>query len=159
VFVDDSNLVLGARGRPFNIGKVVQSIHKSRAVKEKVVVGSGAHRADHFRRWEEAGYLVSIDERRGKEVFVDEALMSQIGKAVSRVYTPARILALVTGDGNRNHGRASFPEHIDTALLHGWGVELYSWKDSMSSVYGQYAKAYDGRFKVIFLDDLLLNQL
>lgn len=42
---------------------------------------------------------------------------------------------LVTGDGNRNHGRASFPEHIDTALLHGWGVELYSWKDSMSSVH------------------------
>jgi hypothetical protein len=48
---------------------------------------------------------------------------------------------------------------ISTPLLHGWGVELYSWKDSMSSVYGQYAKAYDGRFKVIFLDDLLLNQV
>jgi hypothetical protein len=97
-----------------------------------------------------------VDARRGKEVFVDEALMSQMGKTASRTYEPPHTLALVTGDGNNNFGRASFPEHIDTALLHGWHVELYSWRGSVSGVYRQYAKAYPAQFKVIYLDDELL---
>ena len=83
VFVDDSNLVLGAQaqGRALSIGRLVGRIHGTRQLEQRVVVGSG-HKPAHWKRWREAGYTVHADTaRRGPEVFVDEALMSQIAKA------------------------------------------------------------------------------
>jgi hypothetical protein len=66
----------------------------------------------------------------------------------------AHVIALVTGDGNNNKGRASFPDHIETALLNGLWVELYAWAGSLSSVYGKFEDEYGagGRFKIIKLD-------
>lgn len=161
VFVDDSNLVVGApAGRLVNIGKLVQIVHQSRKVMEKVVVGSGSTptKSAHWQRWKQAGYAVMNDPRRGREVFVDEALLSQLGKTAARTYQPPRVLALVTGDGNRNQGRASFPDHLQTALLHGWHVELYSWKRSVHSCYSKFADEYGEKFKVIHLDGRAVDQ-
>lgn len=154
-FVDESNLVVGApAGRVVNIGKLVQIIHQSRKTMETVVVGSGSNatKSTHWKRWRQAGYTVMNDPRRGKEVFVDEALLAQLGKTAARTYQPPRVLALVTGDGNQNHDRASFPDHLQTALLHGWHVELYSWKRSVHSCYSKFAEEYSKKFKIIHLD-------
>ena len=153
VFVDDSNLVLGAPGAAVNVGKVIKVIHRSRKVMQRVVAGSGNTSDRHWKRWQEAGYKIAVDQRRGPETFVDEALHSQLAKTAGRRFNPARTIALVTGDGNANEGRASFPDHIDNALLHGWSVELYSWRASLSCVYLRYEREYEGRFRIVYLDD------
>jgi hypothetical protein len=155
VFVDDSNLVLGAQGRALSIGKLVGRIHGTRQLEQRVVVGSG-HKPAHWARWKEAGYQVHADTaRRGPEVFVDEALMSQIAKAASQRFRQPRVLAVVTGDGNANGGRATFPDHIQTALLHGWSIELYAWKGTVHRTYAGFAREYPKRFKLVYLDGVL----
>jgi hypothetical protein len=152
VFVDDSNLVLGAQGRELSVGKLVARIHGTRQLQQRVVVGSG-HKPAHWARWKEAKYEVYADTaRRGPEVFVDEALMSQIAKAASQRFRRPRVLAVVTGDGNANGGRATFPDHIQTALLHGWSVELYAWKGAVHRTYALFAKEYPERFQLVYLD-------
>jgi hypothetical protein len=151
VFVDDSNLVLGAQGKGLSIGKLVARIHGTRQLEQRVVVGSG-HKPAHWSRWREAGYKVHADARRGPEVFVDEALMSQIAQAASQKFRQPRVLAVVTGDGNANGGRATFPDHIQTALLHGWSVELYAWRGAVHRTYARFAETYPRQFKIVHLD-------
>ena len=85
-------------------------------------------------------------------MFVDEALHSQLAKVAGRKFNPPRTIVLVTGDGNRNEGRASFPDHIDTALLNGWRIELHSWRAGLSNVYLRYEREYPAKFKIIYLD-------
>ena len=155
VFVDDSNLVLGAQaqGKELSIGRLVGRIHGTRQLEQRVVVGSG-HKPAHWARWKEAGYQVHVDERRGPEIFVDEALMSQLARTTGLTFPRARVLALVTGDGNANGGRATFPEHIQTALLRGWYVELYAWKGTAHRTYTKFVEAYPKKFKLIYLDTL-----
>ena len=55
-------------------------------------------------------------------------------------------------------GRASFPEHVESALLKGWHVELYTWRRSTSATYRRFAREYggSGRFKIHFLDEFRL---
>ena len=57
VFVDDSNLVLGAQGRELSIGRLVGRIHGTRQIVQRVVVGSG-HKPAHWARWKEARYCI-----------------------------------------------------------------------------------------------------
>jgi hypothetical protein len=154
VFVDDSNLCRGRKSGEFTIGQLASRIHGIRALKQQFVVGSGS-KPDHWKRWREAGYKVHTDPRSGPERFVDEALMSQIAKAASLKFPQPRVLAVVTGDGNSNEGRATFPEHIETALLSGWFVELYAWKGTVNRTYTGFARAYPKKFRLIHLDDLL----
>ena len=46
----------------------------------------------------------------------------------------AHKLVLVTGDGNSNYNRASFPEVVGKALEKGWKVEVWSWKAATAQV-------------------------
>jgi len=156
VFVDDSNLVLGSKGKAVHLGKLVAQIHGARRSEKRVVVGSG-HKPSHWARWRELRYTVHADPRTGPEVFVDEALMSQIAYTAVQEHRPPRVLAVVTGDGNANGGRATFPDHIQTALVHGWLVEVYAWKGGVHHTYTRFAEAYPKQFKLILLDGLDLT--
>jgi hypothetical protein len=157
VFVDYSNLSISPmrEGRRINIGKVVQTIHRSRTIQQKVVVGSANSSESDWERWRELGYKRLVDSHRGREENVDELLHSQLAKVAGRTFPSTRIIVLVTGDGNNNGGRASFPCHIENALLHNFWIELYSWKGSLSNVYLKFEKNYGarGQFKIVYLDD------
>jgi hypothetical protein len=59
----------------------------------------------------------------------------------------------VTGDGNSNEGRTTFPECVEQALRNNWSVELFSWRRSTSQVYEVMAQEYE-QFAISYLDDI-----
>ena len=97
-------------------------------------------------------------ERYSTEVAVDDTLHAQAFNELIKDCRAPRVLQIVTGDGNDNHGRASFPEHVESALLQGWHVELHTWRCSTSATYRRFAREYggSGRFKIHYLDELRL---
>jgi hypothetical protein len=154
IFVDDSNLMLGGASpglaHNIDIGKFAKHVEREVVVEERVVVGSG-----HLRKaeWEAALYTVIQDPRRGKEFFVDEALIAQMTKTASREFEPRRTLILVTGDGNANAGRHNFPEALEAALRNKWRVRVYAWKGSAHRNYVAMASEYKAEFRLVYLDD------
>eukprot|EP00937_MAST-01D_sp_MAST-1D-sp2_P007287 g7287.t1 len=121
VFIDDSNISLGAKrnGRAMDVARLVARIHRDRQVVERHIAGSGPGKHEYWAQWRRAGYRVHQDPRCGKEAFVDDVLGAQLATTVNRDYGESRIIALATGDGNDNSGRASFPEHVQNALKRG----------------------------------------
>ena len=99
-------------------------------------------------------YTVAADARRGREHFVDDALHAQLMRTASRSFEPPRALALLTGDGNANSGRTTFPDCVERALQNGWHVELVSWRSSMHAVYTRFEREYADYFRIRFLDDM-----
>ena len=73
-------------------------------------------------------------------------------RTAAKRFDPARVIALVTGDGNANEGRTSFPQCIDEALKNDWYVELHSWRRSTNQVYARYAEQYPEQFAIRYLD-------
>ncbi|KAK3235006.1 hypothetical protein CYMTET_54769 [Cymbomonas tetramitiformis] len=127
-----------------------------RRVQERVVVGSaGAHKT--WQTWQAAGYQISVEPNEGKEVFVDDALLAQLSRTASRTFEPRRTLMLLTGDGNANGGRATFPESVEIALRNRWRVEVHAWRNSVNNVYCAFASEYPGHFTLQFLDDAAIH--
>eukprot|EP00900_Chrysochromulina_parva_P001404 jgi/Chrpa1/11264/Chrysochromulina_OHIO_Genome00005102-RA len=154
VFVDHSNVAAGAArlGKQLDVMHLVRHVEGLRDVKERVVIGS--HEAERARHeWERHGYSVSADSRHGPERFVDDALHAQLMRTAAKAFDPPRVIALVTGDGNRNDGRTNFPECVEEALRQRWHVELYSWRQQTSNVYAVLAEQYAGHFCICYLDD------
>jgi hypothetical protein len=89
----------------------------------------------------------------GGEVFVDDGLIAQILMSILSAHTP-RTLVLLTGDGNDNHGRASFFTTVTTALQHNWKVEVWAWRSSVSKRYKDLELSYadTGRYQLNYLD-------
>ena len=155
VFVDHSNVAVGAArlGKQLDVMHLVRHVEGLRDVKERVVIGS--HEAERARHeWERHGYSVSADSRHGPERFVDDALHAQLMRTAAKAFDPPRVIALVTGDGNRNDGRTNFPECVEEALRQRWHVELYSWRQQTSNVYVVLAEQYAGHFCICYLDDI-----
>lgn len=155
IFVDHSNVTRGAArsGKKIIPAQLVEHVERGRDVQERMVVGSRESEGARP-EWERLGYTVAADPRRGKEVFVDEALHSQLMRTASRCFAPPHVIVLVTGDGNANHGRTSFPECVEAALKHDWQVELYAWRKSTNRVYWQMAEEYNEHFTLHFLDEM-----
>ena len=77
-------------------------------------------------------------------------------QTATKCFGPPRTIALVTGDGNRNEGRTSFPACIEIALKHGWRVELHTWRATMNRIYHKFEGEYGSHhFRIHFLDTLL----
>ena len=155
VFVDYSNVLLGARhaSRDLDVERLISFIEGGREARQRFVAGSQT--AEQARAvWERRGYTVATDPRSGQERFVDEALHSSIMDAVSRSFADGRVLVLVSGDGNANSGRTTFPECVNLALRNDWHVELFAWRGSTSGVYTRFEREYPGAFRVRQLDEM-----
>ena len=70
--------------------------------------------------------------------------LSQLGKT--------QVLILISGDGNANNNRTSFPDVVTTALEHGWIVEIWSWKASLSTKFLNIQQKYPAQMKIEHLD-------
>lgn len=94
--------------------------------------------AAYWNRWEQAsagGLRVVASGKREKEVFVDDAVHAQM---LFRLLQPRDVgdtMVLVSGDGNNNQGRTSFPGVVRAALQLGWPVHVWTWKESMNNVW------------------------
>jgi hypothetical protein len=113
-------------------------------------------------QWEQAGYKVHTLPRSGahggREVGVDEMLHAKISHQILQANldekkgkkdpstgqgsNTAHTLVLLTGDGNDNSGRTTFPDTVRMALEYGWRVELWSWKHSLSRAFKELARQH-----------------
>lgn len=156
VFVDHSNALIGAlkAGTKLDLARLAQCVEAGREVRERVVLGSLETERNRA-AWEQLGYTVTADTRPGKEHLIDDALHAQLMRTAAKRFDPARVIALVTGDGNDNEGRTTFPQCIEEALKNDWHVELHSWRRSMNRVYVAFAEQYPTHFSFHILDSSL----
>ena len=64
-----------------------------------------------------------------------------------------RTIAILTGDGNDNKGRTSFPGVVEAALRKGFSVEVWSWRAQCSKVYSKFQANYPRYFSLKYLDE------
>lgn len=94
---------------------VAHLLHGGKAV-NKQVFGSTEFgvKSRRMEQWEGFGFKVHVSARSTtrKEIFVDEAIQSGILREILRSEDTGtdNTLVLVTGDGNDNEGRTTFPE-------------------------------------------------
>ena len=104
------------------------------------------------RHWKAQGFSMrggAVDDFGAN---IDDVLHAQILDTVTMQPVPG-ILVLLTGDGNLNSGRTSFPKCVAAALRAGWRVELYGWRSAMSMCYPAMAALSRGRMTVHYLDE------
>jgi len=61
-------------------------------------------------------------------------------------YLCYQFLTIILGDGNRNNERTTFPDVLQSAMLRGWDVEVWSWSFCTSTIYQEFLKNYPGRY-------------
>ena len=64
-----------------------------------------------------------------------------------------QVLVLVSGDGNANENRTTFPEVVRRALQHHWQVEVWSWKSCLSRRFQEIEREYPRDMKICYLDE------
>ena len=161
VFIDHSNILCtdsSSSGR-VSIQELILALVDLRDPVKKVVVGSygstGSSSSGTSRDYERAGFEVYFQARHNsKEVCVDELLHGQIALELLKTYNTRRTMVLVTGDGNANSGRSTFPSVVEQALKSGWFVEVYSWRAGCSTVWVDFERNYVSDFKLFFLEEL-----
>ena len=61
-------------------------------------------------------------------------------------------LILITGDGNSNDQRTSFPDVVSMALDNGWTVDLWAWQASLSRKFNKIKEKYPSKMQINYLD-------
>jgi hypothetical protein len=147
----------GAADAPWvDIDAMLRVIQSGRWTEKQLVVGSGHAEAGRWARYRRSGYETQVLERTsgGKEVGVDDTLHAAMLAEANKQFGEARTLVLLTGDGNGNNGRMSFPAAAEIALQNGWKVEVWAWDYSTSAAWRDFSTAYgpSGKFSLMSLD-------
>jgi hypothetical protein len=139
-----------------DIDAMIRVIQCGRWTEKQLVVGSGHSDAGRWARYKRAGYETQVLERTsgGKEVGVDDTLHAAMLAEANKKFGESRTLVLLTGDGNANNGRMSFPAAAEIALQNGWKVEVWAWDYSTSAAWRDFSTAYgpSGNFSLMLLD-------
>ncbi|GIZ48537.1 hypothetical protein CKM354_001159100 [Cercospora kikuchii] len=85
---------------------------------------------------------------------VDEILHLKMMESIVDYEVPSTMV-LATGDAAQAEYSQGFMAMAERALKKGWTVELISWSKNISRAYvkSNWTGAWDGRFKIIYLDD------
>lgn len=176
LFVDATNLNVGAQGKEYNPAlrinpiALTQHMTKSRDFRTLVVAGTAHSQSacDTLKnRWDElmtpdVGYVGPAESsvhfivrpHGTKENAVDEII---IGAAALKVveYSQPQTMVLLTGDGNANGGgnNSSFRALVKAALSCGWTVELWSWQSCLSDFYLELRRSGDN-IQINYLDTI-----
>lgn len=103
-----------------------------------------------------------IATKESVEDGVDDLIHAQINMQIAlNSHPPTRqTLVLVTGDGNPNPSKyrpntygTTFVDCCAVAFRLGWEVELWSWRNSLNSVYHAMAREHRDRMKICYFDD------
>ena len=147
IFCDASNIIIGLQKDPstgrqddnvkLSPSKLLQLVSGGLLnVDEAIVAGSFAKHPDTplWDKWRDSAWDVRLLQLvGGKEQAVDDILQSPLFATLASSYKEPRTLVLLTGDGNDNDGRTTFPLAVETALRQNildirhprWKVELY----------------------------------
>lgn len=163
VFVDNSNIMIGARnfhggrGR-LNVPALTKLIEQDRHCLTRIVVGSSKSESSGkfgiWKKWRDCGYFVRLGVKDGqqREVFVDDALHASMAKVILNPEFEQRgqNIILLSGDGNSNKGGNSFPLLLEASIRRGFNVEIWCWENSCSRVLKKLAE--QGGIKLVFLN-------
>ncbi|CAF1269618.1 unnamed protein product [Adineta ricciae] len=159
IVVDNSNIFIVCSAYSQRKDRyLIENKKRSRNIQTRIVGGSEPPKnARVWKEWENRGYTVLLGERTSsnKEEFLDDVLHSQMFKLIlshPSKRTRRQVLVLLSGDGNSNYGRTSFPEAVRTALQHNWNVELWSWKNSFSKKFSQIQNDYPSQMTINYFD-------
>lgn len=110
--------------RRIDVRNIVDLVTKHRTPSRQVVVGSSP--APQHPMWDtfremgfETTHLHKVLQASGKstEEAVDDVIHAAMLRDAGRQYPQSRTMILLTGDGNNNSHRTSFPEVSDAAAL------------------------------------------
>jgi len=94
-------------------------------------------------------------------VFLDDMLHSQIQNLIlTNKIDQKNIqqnLLLISGDGNANDNRTSFPDIVIIALNYGWTIDIWSWKASLSNKFLNIQTKYPSKIQINYLDQFRSN--
>ena len=181
VFVDNSNIFFNAQyidgnAQPdlavrISIPELCDVVRFGRRPKEQSVVGSSSGSGTHSPVWqaeyEKEGFSVHLEERRGGgEQMVDDALHAQAMAALDKDFGKGRLsqtLVLLSGDGNVNYGRTSFPGVVKKAMSINadleargraplWKVEIIAWERGLSGMLKNLRQAHPGYISIRLLN-------
>lgn len=118
-------------------------------------------RKEDYLKFKQNGYDAHLLETlyNGKEQLVDELVQNAIMSFMFKIkhdkkYSgKKKVVRIVTGDGNINHGRLSFVDIIKYCIQEGFHVILSSWNRSTSKRFNQIRTEFPGRFIINHLDD------
>ncbi|UJR06932.1 hypothetical protein I4U23_011221 [Adineta vaga] len=161
IIVDNSNVFIGAQtiydketksykinpAIRVNNAKLANELERGKVkidIKTRLVGGSEPPKTPRvWEEWESCGYTCKIGERSitGKESHLDDMLHAQIfhkllGYNETAITNRGRTLVLVT----------------ETVLTRGWNVELWSWKQSLSSTFFEIQKVFPNQMNIKYLD-------
>ena len=88
----------------------------------------------------------------GSEVAVDDVMHALALNELHKDFGGPRILQLVTGDGNNNHGRTNFRDVVVAALRKSVPVEIYAFSHSCSRQLRALERQHSSSVKIIELD-------
>lgn len=165
IFVDASNFV-----QTRNSMRFLEVIYAGRNISRKVVVGSlsknkNSNHEFNQTEWQDLGYEVAAFTRvwnheikKEEEQINDDVLHAAMQSDILKDFPDKRTMIILTGDGNMNKGRTSFPTVIEQALVkksgNAWNVELYSWSRSTSAIFKKFHDAYPEHFALTYLNDI-----
>ncbi|CAF1332198.1 unnamed protein product [Adineta steineri] len=173
IVVDNSNVFIGAQlkqgenGRQdasvrVKVADIVNVIEKNiteENIKTRIVGGSTPLPNERvWAEWKKCQYECLLGERSisNKEVCLDDMLHSKIQNLILKNKSCSKNgkqhLILVTGDGNANGNRTSFPDIVSLALKYQWTVDLWSWKDSLSLKFVDIQEKHSSNMKINHLD-------
>ena len=61
-------------------------------------------------------------------------------------------LILITGDGNANGNRTTFPDIVSLAIQYGWTVDIWSWTISLSAKFRDIQQNSPNKIRINYLD-------
>jgi hypothetical protein len=171
VFIDNSNIFGGARRAAARIEKhipwpairvhfpnLVHLIEDGQNVATRVLAGSVPPGNDDL--WQYARRLqynadllrkVENDDGHLVEQGVDELLHLKIANVLLDSDGP-EALVLGTGDGRVSTFGTGFALQAQRALRRGWNVEVWSWREQLSSAFQKLSDQFEGRLRIHELD-------
>ena len=182
IFVDNSNIFISAQFRDkeeggdrdlavrLSVPSLCDVARLGRQPKTQFVAGSHSRPAPPSWQasYENEGFKVYVEQRRprGNEQGVDDALHAQAMDALGKDFGAGRLsqtLILMTGDGNDNHERVSFPSVVVQAMKVNadrgesgrdplWKVEIVCWERALSGRLRDLRDQYPEFISIRFLD-------
>jgi transcription antitermination factor NusA-like protein len=170
VFVDASNIMISSQiignnnerdtSIRIRVDKLIEIVTNGRHIENGVVLGTNPDKTSkYWNRWRDGGFQVHVfenvtDSKTGRkyEQGVDDTLQTMMSRDVAKIFNPPHTLVLLTGDGNSNNDRVSFPEVILTAVRNDWNVEVWAWKAATSQVYKRFHDSYPSKVSLYDFD-------
>lgn len=93
----------------------------------------------------------SEEIKRGyyREKYVDDFLHKKARKFIpNKEYISDKTMIFVTGDGNNNHGKDTFPRVIQDAVNYRYFVEIWSWPNNRSKNLTKLGDIYKDKVKI-----------